>query len=105
MALFSSKDWPQWIEEYSQSHTHPVNKRCHVVGIPAIVLSLLWVPIALIGHFSLWPSAVLFIGGWVLQFVGHYYEKKWPEFFHDWRFLFVGVRWWINKLVYDLKSK
>jgi hypothetical protein len=21
-----------------------------------------------------------------------------PEFFHDWRFLFVGVRWWWAKI-------
>ena len=21
-----------------------------------------------------------------------------PEFFHDWRFLFVGVRWWFAKV-------
>ena len=35
---------------------------------------------------------------WVLQFVGHYYEGKPPEFFHDWRFLLVGLRWWLAKI-------
>jgi uncharacterized membrane protein YGL010W len=38
------------------------------------------------------------VGGWILQFVGHYYEGKPPEFFHDWRFLLVGLRWWLAKI-------
>jgi uncharacterized membrane protein YGL010W len=40
----------------------------------------------------------LFVGGWLFQFVGHAVEGKPPEFFHDWRFLFVGVRWWVAKM-------
>jgi Protein of unknown function (DUF962) len=39
-----------------------------------------------------------FLGGWALQFVGHAFERKEPEFFHDWRFLLVGVRWWWTKM-------
>jgi hypothetical protein len=34
----------------------------------------------------------------VLQFIGHFVEGKPPEFFKDWRFLFVGLRWWLAKL-------
>lgn len=34
------------------------------------------------------------VGGWVFQFIGHAAEGKPPEFFRDWRFLFVGLRWW-----------
>jgi hypothetical protein len=26
------------------------------------------------------------------------FEGKPPEFFHDWRFLFVGLRWWMAKV-------
>ncbi|ABD83085.1 Mpo1-like protein [Saccharophagus degradans] len=98
MALFSSKTWPQWIADYRLSHTHPVNEACHLVGIPVIVISLFWLPIAWLTHTPYWPAITLFIVGWILQFVGHYYEKKWPEFFNDWRFLFVGVRWWLDKV-------
>ena len=48
---------------------------------------------------ALWPLPVaLFVVGWILQFVGHAYEKKPPEFFKDWRFLFVGLRWWFAKM-------
>jgi hypothetical protein len=32
------------------------------------------------------------------QFVGHAFEGKPPEFFRDWRFLFVGLRWWVAKM-------
>ena len=45
------------------------------------------------------PVAIgLFVAGWVLQFIGHAFEGKPPEFFKDWRFLFVGLRWWFAKL-------
>ena len=33
-------DWDQWIEEYSRGHRHPVNRACHSIGIPLIVISL-----------------------------------------------------------------
>jgi uncharacterized membrane protein YGL010W len=48
---------------------------------------------------GLWKVAIaLFVVGWIFQFVGHAFEGKRPEFFHDWRFLFVGARWWVAKL-------
>ena len=48
---------------------------------------------------GLWPvPAVLFIAGWVLQFAGHVVEGKRPEFFNDWRFLLVGLRWWVAQV-------
>jgi uncharacterized membrane protein YGL010W len=42
--------------------------------------------------------AALFAGGWALQFLGHAFEGKPPEFFRDRRFLLVGMRWWLQKL-------
>ena len=44
-----------------------------------------------------WPVA-LFVTGWLLQFAGHAAEGKPPEFFSDWRFLLVGLRWWMAKI-------
>ena len=44
------------------------------------------------------PALWIFIAGWVLQFIGHAFEGKAPEFFKDWRFLFVGFRWWLLKI-------
>jgi len=97
----------EWIEEYGHSHKHPVNRLCHTVGIPMIALSLPLFVVALIpfvtsalpipARFWIVP-ATLFVVGWVLQFVGHAVEGEPPEFFKDWRFLFVGLRWWAKKV-------
>ena len=96
--LLGNKPWNEWIDEYSESHQHPVNKLTHKIGIPMIAVSILLVPFAFfITGFWMIPLA-LFVIGWILQFVGHAFEGKPPEFFKDWRFLFVGLRWWFKKI-------
>jgi len=86
----------QWIEQYERSHRHPVNRACHKVGIPAIALSFALAPV-LIAKPRYWRlPAALFVGGWTLQFLGHAVEGKPPEFLRDYRFLFVGLRWWLR---------
>ena len=87
-----------WIAQYAQSHQHPLNRICHTIGIPLIALSLpLFVAALFISGF--WPVPLaLFVVGWIFQFVGHAFEGKRPEFFHDWRFLLVGLRWWLAKM-------
>jgi uncharacterized membrane protein YGL010W len=96
--MLGGKTWDQWISQYALSHQHPVNRFCHTVGIPLIVISLV-AGVVSIGVPGLrWIAALLFVGGWVLQFVGHAVEGKPPEFFHDWRFLLVGLRWWVAKM-------
>lgn len=88
----------QWIAQYASSHQNRVNRFCHTVGIPLIALSLV-VLIAGIFVNGLWKVALaMFVAGWVFQFIGHAFEGKEPEFFHDWRFLFVGLRWWFAKI-------
>ena len=88
----------QWIAQYASSHQHPVNRICHTLGIPTIVISLALFIFSPFFH-RLWIlAALLFLFGWVLQFIGHAFERKQPELFHDWRFLFVGVRWWWAKM-------
>ena len=98
MSDFFGKPWSQWIADYSLSHQNPVNRSCHKLGIPMIIFSL---PLLIAGIWSptlLMYGLALFIVGWILQFVGHIFEKKAPEFFKDWRFLFVGVRWWWSQI-------
>lgn len=97
MAL-GGRSWDEWIAQYATSHQHPVNRLCHTIGIPLIVASLVLF-LAAIWVAGLWKLALgLFVAGWVFQFLGHAFEGKPPEFFSDWRFLFVGLRWWIAKL-------
>jgi len=96
--MLGTKPWEQWISEYGQSHQHPVNRWCHTFGIPMIALSLPLFLILLVRP-ALWPLPVtLFVVGWGFQFVGHAVEGKPPEFLRDWRFLFVGLRWWFAKV-------
>lgn len=92
------RTWDEWIAEYSLAHQNRINQITHQFGIPMIALSiLLIVPSIFVGR--LWMIALgLFIVGWILQFIGHYFEGKPPEFFKDWRFLLVGLRWWFAKL-------
>ncbi len=97
MALFSSKNWDQWLNEYAESHQNQVNRVCHSFGIPMIMVSMVLFPLGLFFQIALYLAIALFVIGWLLQFVGHIFEGKQPEFFRDWRFLFVGSRWWIRK--------
>ena len=97
--MMGGRTWDEWIDEYSESHQHPVNKVMHTLGIPMIALSLLLLP-ALFVEFAMWRIVVeLFVLGWILQFIGHYFEGKPPEFMKDYRFLFVGLRWWFKKVL------
>lgn len=98
MALMSSRSWDEWIAQYSRSHQHPVNRLCHTIGIPMIAVSLPAFALALAWSPVWKAAALLFVVGWVFQFVGHAFEGRPPEFFADWRFLFVGLRWWFAKV-------
>lgn len=96
--MLGGRSSEQWIAQYSTSHQHPINRLCHTLGIPLIILSLVLFVVSFFVT-GLWIYAVaLFVLGWILQFVGHAFEGKPPEFFSDWRFLFVGVRWWWAKI-------
>jgi uncharacterized membrane protein YGL010W len=96
--MLGNRTSEQWIAQYSTSHQHPVNRACHTLGIPTILISLAVGAGAIFVH-RLWIYALaLFAAGWIFQFIGHAIEGKLPEFLHDWRFLFVGVRWWWAKI-------
>ena len=95
---FMGREWKDWVHQYEQSHQHPVNCIMHLFGIPVIVISL---PLFLLLFINpaWWPLPTsLFVIGWLLQFTGHFVEKKPPEFFHDWRYILVGLRWWWLKI-------
>jgi len=74
--------------QYDKEHTKLGTKLTHMVGIPMIVASI---PTALVNP----PMAGgLFVGGWALQFIGHYvFEKNKPAFYGDPYYLLVGPVW------------
>ncbi|OYU49002.1 MAG: DUF962 family protein [Rhizobiales bacterium PAR1] len=96
--MLGGKTWEEWIAQYATSHQHPANRFFHTLGIPMIAVSIpLFVLAYFVPGFWIWPAA-LFVVCWVFQFIGHIFEGKPPEFFKDWRFLFVGLRWWFAKM-------
>ena len=97
-AMLGNRPMSEWVAQYATSHRHPVNRLCHTLGIPLIVISILMAAAGFFVGGLWWPALAVFIVGWVLQFIGHYIEGEPPEFFKDWRFLFVGLRWWLAKI-------
>jgi len=94
-ALMGPRTTKEWVAAYEESHTHPVNRACHILGIPMITLSIpLFIGSLFFGGFWRVPAA-LFTVGWSFQFIGHIFEGKPPEFIKDPRFLLIGLRWWI----------
>ncbi|MEZ5345623.1 MAG: DUF962 domain-containing protein [Pyrinomonadaceae bacterium] len=97
--MMGGRSWDDWIDEYALAHQHPVNKFTHAIGIPMIAISILLVPTCLFVTGTWRIALMLFVIGWILQFVGHYFEGKPPEFMKDRRFLLVGLRWWFKKVL------
>lgn len=82
-----------FIESYKEKHQHPLNKLTHNVGIPLIVVSLVVV-------FFSWKIALaMFVGGWILQFVGHFIEGNQPAFFKNPVYLIIGPVWLAKRLL------
>jgi uncharacterized membrane protein YGL010W len=43
-------------------------------------------------------SVAIFVGAWILQFIGHRIEGKKPSFFEDIQYLWVGPLFVLSKL-------
>ena len=96
--MFFGKPWSEWIALYAQSHTNRINRLTHLFGIPLVASSIVLLLLSIFLPFLVSPGTARGVVGWVLQFIGHAFEGKKPEFFKDWRFLFVGLRWWLIKI-------
>jgi uncharacterized membrane protein YGL010W len=78
----------EYLALYQEGHTKLGTKLTHMVGIPMIVASL---PTAFV---NLPLAGGLFVGGWALQYVGHYvFEGNSPAFYGDPYYLLVGPVW------------
>src|SRR5213080_2676268 len=75
------------VDSYKSQHQHPLNKLCHMIGVPMITIS--W-PL----FFFKWRWALaLFVAGWVLQIVGHAIEGNRPAFLRNPLYFFVAPVW------------
>ena len=96
-----------YMRQYDEDHQNPINKACHMIGIPMIVASLPVIP------FSPPVGLGMFGTGWGFQFVGHFFEGKKPSFTRDLKYLAIGPVWitveWIElltkKRIYQVREK
>ncbi len=84
------------LAEYIADHQNPINKRMHMFGIPAVLLAvLLWLAAPFVAGAWLW-ALILTPIGIALQLIGHWFEGKPPSAQSDWRFLLIGLGWWVR---------
>jgi len=94
--MIGDKPTEEWLDAYEESHSHPFNRCCHVIGIPMLTIAL---PLFLLLFFYpgiWWLPVSLYVGGWALLLIGHAVEGKRPDFVKDWRFLLFGLAWWFR---------
>jgi uncharacterized membrane protein YGL010W len=84
----------QYMSQYDHEHTNPWNKLLHGIGIPVILAGI--VLLALL-HWRVGLS--LFIGGWILLFLGHRIEGNKPAFFQGVIYFLVGPIWVAKEIV------
>jgi len=68
------------------------------LAIPMFFVSLAFYIIGV--KLPLWLNVVLFVLGWIFQFIGHsVYEHKQPAFFRNFVHLLVGPLWILNDVI------
>lgn len=86
--LKPKKSLRAYMKQYKEEHQHPGTKITHMIGIPMILAAF---PVAIVSPPA---GAVLFAGGWAMQFIGHgVFEKTKPSFANDFYYLGVGAVW------------
>jgi uncharacterized membrane protein YGL010W len=87
--------------QYGKAHSDPRNKFCHKIGIPLIIISL--VALLIRGpelSWAWWTFAL----GWGFQFVGHAFERSWPEFIKNPVFLLIGPLYFAQEILKEFNS-
>jgi len=80
------------VDNYRSQHQHPINKLCHMIGVPMIMISG---PL----FFFRWRWAlVIFVTGWFFQFIGHAIEGNRPAFFRHPIYFFIGPWWFVERI-------
>ena len=77
-----------YMARYDHEHTSPWNKLLHGFGIPMVLAGIIGL------LFMKWIlGAGLFVGGWILLFLGHRIEGNNPAFFQGAIYFLVGPIW------------
>lgn len=100
-ALSKTRNPLKLLGAYDEEHRNPVNRAFHAVGIPVIVLSVIflilpWRPFG-------WSRLVMlgtFIGGWGLLWSGHLiFEGNMPATFKAPAVILTAPAWWVQRLL------
>jgi uncharacterized membrane protein YGL010W len=78
----------KYMTQYDHEHTNVWNKVMHGIGIPIILAGLV---LLILTYWRL--GLALFVGGWILLFVGHRIEGNKPAFFQGMVYFLVGPIW------------
>jgi uncharacterized membrane protein YGL010W len=77
-----------YMAQYDHEHSSGWNRLLHGIGIPMIFAGLISF------FFAKWAlGSGLFVGGWILLFLGHRIEGNRPAFFQGLVYLLVGPIW------------
>lgn len=96
--MLGGRPYAQLMNDYIADHQNPTNKIFHLVGIPTVVVTIiLWLIAPYVA--GVWVLALVLTPiGIALQLIGHRYEGKPPSATNDWRFLIIGVAWWVRAM-------
>jgi uncharacterized membrane protein YGL010W len=94
-------------EVYRLKHQHPLNRLTHFIGIPVLVVSIVYPLFAWFAWgFLAWKAwMILTAAGWGLQFLGHAIEGNQPAFFRDPRHLIVGPLYFLGLPLLRLRAR
>jgi len=78
----------RYMAQYDHEHANVWNKVLHGIGIPVIIAGIVLLVL------TFWRVGLaLFVGGWILLFVGHRIEGNKPAFFQGVIYFLVGPIW------------
>ena len=78
----------RYMAHYDHEHTNRWNKLLHWIGIPIILAGVILLVLLR------WRVGLpLFVGGWILLFLGHRIEGNRPAFFQGVIYFLVGPIW------------
>lgn len=90
----------RYMEQYDHEHVNPWNKALHAIGIPVIFAGVV------LAAFTYWRLGLgLFVGGWVLLFLGHRIEGNKPAFFQGAVYFLVGPVWVAKEVIDGLRGR
>lgn len=78
----------RYMARYDHEHSNRWNKALHGIGIPIILAGVIFLVLLR------WRLGLpLFVGGWMLLFLGHHVEGNRPAFFQGVVYFLVGPIW------------